>query len=101
MNEIRFHERVSRRRFLVTAGLGVAGVATYGAVSNDLDVTHSGVPAAAAGRSGAARTPLRIALATDMHGPHNLIHRDQLLRAIADFRPHLLCVVGNAVDDRG
>jgi hypothetical protein len=36
-----------------------------------------------------------------MHGPHHRIDLHGLIRAIADFQPHVLCVVGDAVDNRG
>ncbi len=90
-------DRISRRRFLAAAGLGVAGLSGYGGLSNELDASRSTVPRWTA----VEQAPLRVALATDMHGPHHLIDLPRLVRAIADFQPDVLCVVGDAVDDRG
>jgi hypothetical protein len=90
-------DRITRRRFLAAAGLGVAGLSGYGALSNELEATRSAVPRWPAD----ARAPLRLALATDMHGPHHLIDLAALVRTIAEFQPHVLCVVGDAVDNRG
>jgi predicted MPP superfamily phosphohydrolase len=44
---------------------------------------------------------IRVALLTDMHGPHNWIDQDNLVGEIGQFRPHLICIVGDAIDDRG
>lgn len=89
--------RMSRRRFLAAAGVGVVGLSGYTVESNELDASRSTLPATHRDE----RPPLRVALATDMHGPNNYVAQAHLLRAVAAFQPHLLCVVGDAVDDRG
>jgi uncharacterized protein len=87
--------KMTRRRFLAAAGAGIVGLSSYGVVSNDLE------PMRSTQRGPAAGQPLRVAVATDMHGPHNLLDHTQLLRTITDFQPHVLCVVGDAVDTAG
>jgi uncharacterized protein len=87
--------RFTRREFLATAG-GVAALSLYGASSNTLEATRtslSGTPQ--------PREPLRVALLTDMHGPHNWVDQDELIAEVGGFRPDLVCVVGDAVDRRG
>jgi predicted MPP superfamily phosphohydrolase len=90
---------VTRREFLATA-TGVVGLSLYGVSSNALD----------AGRTSLATTdltgtnsvaPVRVALITDMHGPHNWIDTDHLTSRVQAFRPDLICIVGDAVDRRG
>ena len=36
-----------------------------------------------------------------MHGPHNWIGQDDLVQRVRAFDPHLICIVGDAVDARG
>jgi uncharacterized protein len=88
--------RVTRRQFLTATTLGVAGAA-YGAVSNALDVTHPTHPRGV----GAGRAPLRVALLTDMHAPHDWVEGTRLIAAIQTFAPHLIAIAGDAVDERG
>jgi uncharacterized protein len=87
--------RFTRREFLATAG-GMAALSLYGASSNTLDATHTAVP-----RATQTRQPLRVALLTDMHGPHNWIDQDDLIAEAGGFRPDLICIAGDAVDRRG
>jgi uncharacterized protein len=87
--------KFTRREFLATAG-GMAALSLYGASSNALDATHTAVPGPAQ-----PRQPLRVALLTDMHGPHNWIDQDDLIAQVGGFRPDLICVAGDAVDRRG
>lgn len=87
--------RLTRREFLATAG-GLAALSLYGAASNSLDATRTTFPGPAAGRQ-----RLRVALLTDMHGPHNWIDQDELIAEARGFRPDLICIVGDAVDRRG
>lgn len=86
---------VTRRGFLAAAGLGVAG---YGGLSNDTEAVHASL---ASREPAGARAPLRVVLVTDMHGPHNWVSQAHLVADVARFRPHLLCVVGDAVDMQG
>jgi uncharacterized protein len=86
---------VTRRQFLA-AGAGLAAVSVYGASSNTLDVTHESLtPSSPGGRR------VRVALITDMHGPHNWIGHQELTDQVNQFRPDLVCIAGDAVDDRG
>jgi uncharacterized protein len=87
--------KFTRREFVATAA-GVVGLSLYGASSNALDTTRTALPGAAR-----PRQPLRVALLTDMHGPHNWIDQDQMLAEVGRFRPDLVCIVGDAVDRRG
>ncbi len=86
--------RTFTRREFVAAAAGVAGLSVYGTSSNLLDVSS---PVLA--RPGNRR--VRVALLTDMHGPHNYVDQDELVRAVSAFRPHLVCICGDAVDTRG
>jgi uncharacterized protein len=88
---------LSRRRFLGALGLGTAGMlgAVYGASSNDLEVTHhtrSMAPGAA---------PLRLAVITDMHSPHDYVEGKRLIAHVNRFAPHIIAIAGDAVDQRG
>jgi hypothetical protein len=86
---------VTRRQFLA-AGVGVAAMSVYGASSNTLDATHLRLaPSASQGRA------IRVALLTDMHGPHNWIGHQELTDRVNQFRPDLVCIAGDAIDDRG
>jgi len=86
---------MTRRAFLgASAALGAAALG-YSAISNELEVTHS----RAIGRSLAAG--LRIAVATDMHAPHDYIDQRAFSEAVRRFDPHLMCVVGDAIERRG
>lgn len=86
--------RLSRRHFLAAATVGVAG-SLYSAGSNDLEVAHRTHPAAP------AHPPLRVALLTDMHAPHDWVEGKHLIEAVRRFEPHLIAIVGDAVDERG
>lgn len=87
---------ITRRQFLA-AGVGVAGLSVYGVRSNALDAHRVALPPAGPGD----RQTLRVALITDMHGPHNWINQSDLEREIDAFRPDLICIAGDAVDERG
>lgn len=87
--------QLTRREFLATAG-GVAALSLYGAASNKLEATRTTLPSASQ-----PRPRLRVALLTDMHGPHNWIDQDQLIAETGGFRPDLICIVGDAIDRRG
>ncbi len=96
-------ERLTRRRFLAVAGISVAGASAYSGYSNETQsvrTTLASVPGIP-GVPAVPRSPLRVAFVADMHGPHNWVSQPQLLANIASFRPHVLCVVGDAVDERG
>jgi hypothetical protein len=86
--------KLSRREFLAAIG-GVAGLSVYGASSNALDASRVTLPGSAAARG------IRVALLTDLHGPHNWIDQDDLIGEIGQFQPHLICIVGDAIDNRG
>ena len=82
---------LSRRRFLGTAALGTAGAigALYGASSNELEVTTHGHPMAL------GAPPLRLALLTDMHSPHDYVEGKRLIAAVRAFKPDVIAnVVG-------
>jgi len=87
--------KLSRREFLATAA-GVVGLSLYGASSNALDATRTTLRPAMA-----PAQPLRLALLTDMHGPHNWIDQDELIAEVGRFQPDVVCIVGDAVDQRG
>ena len=87
-------QRLSRREFLAGLG-GVAGLSVYGASSNSLDPSRVTIPAAE------GHGPLRVALITDLHGPHNWIDEGVLAGEVANFQPDLVCIVGDAIDRRG
>ncbi|HWZ58299.1 MAG TPA: metallophosphoesterase [Gemmatimonadaceae bacterium] len=86
--------RLSRRQFITATSLGVAGAA-YGVGSNALDVTHRTHPA------GPGHVPLRVALLTDMHAPHDWVTGQRLIAAVRAFAPDLITIAGDAIDDRG
>jgi hypothetical protein len=88
---------LSRRRFLGTAALGTAGAlgALYGASSNELEVTTHGHPMAP------GAPPLRLALLTDMHSPHDYVEGKRLIAAVRRFKPDVIAIAGDAVDQRG
>jgi uncharacterized protein len=85
---------LSRRHFLAAATVGIAGT-VYGAGSNDLQITHPTHPAPP------GHPPLRVALLTDMHAPHDWVEGKHLVDAIRRFDPHIITIVGDAVDERG
>jgi predicted MPP superfamily phosphohydrolase len=90
--------RLTRRRFLAGTSAGVVGVvagAIYGTSSNELEVSRPTHPA------GGGVAPLRIALLTDMHAPHDWVEGDRLIAAVRAFAPHVVTIVGDAVDERG
>jgi len=86
---------LSRRQFLA-AGVGAGALAVYGASSNTLEVTHRALSPLPT-----ARRRIRVALLTDMHGPHNWIGHQDLVDRVNAFQPDLVCIVGDAVDERG
>lgn len=88
---------VSRRRFLAT-GAGLAAAAVGGSLyrSNELEAVRTTLPGGP--RAGPA---LRVALATDMHAPHDTFEHDTLARALEEFSPDLLLIAGDAVNRRG
>jgi predicted MPP superfamily phosphohydrolase len=86
--------RLTRRQFLTATSLGVVGAA-YGVGSNALEIAHRTHPA------GSGRAPLRVALLTDMHAPHDWVHGERLLAAVRSFSPHLIAIAGDAIDERG
>jgi uncharacterized protein len=90
-----FAPTVSRRQFLA-AGLGVATLSLYGTSSNTLDASHVTAPSAPR-----PHRPVRVALLTDMHGPHNWVGQAELVEQVSQFRPDLVCIAGDAVDERG
>lgn len=86
---------LTRREFVATAG-GVGLLSLYGASSNGLDSSRTTL------QGGTQRgQSLRVALLTDMHGPHNWIDQDELIAETGGFQPDLVCIVGDAVDRRG
>jgi len=90
--------RLTRRRFLLGTSVGVlggVGGVVYAGSSNELEVSRPSHPAG----NGAA--PLRIALLTDMHAPHDWVAGDRLIAAVRSFDPHLVTIVGDAIDERG
>lgn len=93
--------KLSRRQF-VAASAGAVAFSAYGTASNSLDASRVTIPGPA-GLSPAGRAPgsLRVALLTDVHGPHNWVRQDELVAHIDRFAPHIICVAGDAVDDRG
>src|SRR5215469_14869103 len=88
---------LSRRRFLGTAAVGTVGAigAVYGASSNELEVTTHTHPMAP------DAPPLRLALLTDMHAPHNYVEGKRLIAAVKRFKPDIIAIAGDAVDQRG
>src|SRR5271170_1100987 len=86
--------RLTRHQFLTATALGVVGAA-YTVGSNALDVVHRTHPA------GPGHVPLRIALLTDMHAPHDWVTGQRLIAHIQTFAPHLIAIAGDAVDERG
>jgi uncharacterized protein len=88
---------LSRRRFLGAAVLGAAGTvgALYSAGSNDLEVTRHANPLAA------GAPPLRLALLTDMHSPHDYVEGKRLIAEVRRFKPDVIAIAGDAVDQHG
>ena len=84
---------LTRRQFLV-ASAGVAGMSFYGA-SSQCPRDDSPAPRPPSARS------IRVALITDMHGPHNWIGHQELVDQVNRFQPDVVCIAGDAVDDRG
>jgi predicted MPP superfamily phosphohydrolase len=91
----------TRRRFLAAATVGTAGLigAGYGAGSNELDVTHPTRPVA--GTHPEPGPALRIAVITDMHSPHDYVEGKHLIASVQRFKPHIVAIVGDAVDRHG
>jgi hypothetical protein len=90
----------SRRRFLRAALVGAAASAGGGTVvlrSNRLESRL--VPARDPRESGIE--PLRVALLTDVHAPHDWFAFEDLVAATRAFDPHLVLVVGDAINRRG
>ncbi len=94
--------RLSRRRFLAIAGVGVAAVpaSRYAAYANALQAQRSSIPDPPP-PAVPHREPLRIALATDAHAPHFWFETGELAALVRAFDPHLLFISGDAVDRRG
>jgi predicted MPP superfamily phosphohydrolase len=88
---------LTRRAFLGagTAGLLGAAGAAVGGRWNSLDVVRTAPP------DGVGARPIRIALVTDLHAPHNYVAIDEIADAVNAFAPHLVLVVGDAIDQRG
>jgi predicted MPP superfamily phosphohydrolase len=91
--------RLTRRSFLAVAGAGAAAVpvAACAGASNRLEVTRPVSP----GRSPAPGKALRVVLVADTHAPHYWFDPGALEAAVTAFDPHLLLIVGDAVDRRG
>lgn len=87
---------LSRRRFLALAGAGAAaGVAGgYSFWSNELDVVRTAPPM---GRG----SGIRIAIASDMHAPHELVTDGAVTEAVRAFDPHLVFILGDSIEQRG
>lgn len=77
----------------------VASLAGGAAVvrSNRLDVRAVAEPGSAPG----AGEPLRVALVTDMHAPHDWFAFSELAAATRAFDPHLVLIAGDAINRRG
>jgi predicted MPP superfamily phosphohydrolase len=86
---------ISRRRFLALAGAGLAAGGSYTVLSNRMEAVRARMPGAAPAR------PLRIALATDLHAPHDFIDAARLAEEVRAVAPDLLLIVGDAVQRRG
>jgi predicted MPP superfamily phosphohydrolase len=89
---------LTRRAFLGAGAVGVLGAlgaTAAGGRGNSLDVVRTTPPDAAGG------TPLRIALLTDLHAPHSWVPMDEIAAAVDAFAPHLVLVVGDAIDRGG
>ena len=88
---------VSRRRFLAT-GAGLAAAAAGGSLirSNQLEAVRTTVPGGPS-----AGPPLRVALATDMHAPHDTFEPATLAGALQAFAPDILLIAGDAINRRG
>jgi predicted MPP superfamily phosphohydrolase len=86
--------RLTCRQFLTATSLGVVGTA-YSLGSNALEVAHRTHPA------GSGHVPLRVALLTDMHAPHDWVQGERLIAAVRAFAPHLIAIAGDAIDERG
>lgn len=88
---------MSRRRFLATAGSGLAAAAGGASIwsANRLEARRSAAPTAR------SASPLRVALATDMHAPHDWFETDELAEAMAAFDPDILLVSGDALNRHG
>jgi len=84
------------RRAAVGAAVALGGGAAI-ARGNRLDV-HA-LPASPA--PGRASAPLRVALLTDVHAPHDWFDFAELAAATRAFDPHLVLVVGDAINRRG
>jgi predicted MPP superfamily phosphohydrolase len=87
--------KLTRREFVATA-TAVVGLSVYGTSSNALEATRTALPGASE-----PQQPLRIALLTDMHGPHNWVNQAELVTQVTRFQPDIVCIVGDAVDRRG
>ena len=87
---------ISRRRFFAFAGGGAAAgaAALYGLRSNDLEVVRTNTP------SGTVRG-IRLALLSDMHAPHELVADGELARAVVDFDPHFVFILGDSIEQAG
>jgi predicted MPP superfamily phosphohydrolase len=85
------------RRHFVAGCAGLAAAIGGGAVlsGNRLDAARSRAPGPA------GRPPLRVALATDMHAPHDWFEPGELARAVAAFDPDILLISGDAMNRRG
>ena len=88
---------MSRRRFVATASGGLAAAVGGGSLwsGNRLEARRSDAPSAR------PALPLRVALATDMHAPHDWFETDQLVEAMTAFDPDILLVSGDALNRRG
>jgi len=92
------HQGLTRRQFLAVAGggLAAAGAATvYGAQSNQLEVVHTSACAAP------IEGGIRVALASDMHAPHELVGDREMADAIAAFDPHFVFILGDSIERAG
>jgi hypothetical protein len=88
--------KLNRRRFLALAGAGAtAGAASlYGIRSNDLEIVRTNPPA------GVVRG-IRVALLSDMHAPHELVADGEIARAIVEFDPHFVFILGDSIEQAG
>ena len=89
-------EPITRRRFVRRLATGAVALGAAGGVvrGNSLVASRSRSPAA-------PTRPIRVALATDMHAPHEWVDLEELARAVRDFDPDFLFVAGDAFNRRG
>jgi predicted MPP superfamily phosphohydrolase len=92
-------EPVTRRRFLLGAGAGVAGAGLLFTEGVILEPTRLSVSRHTIGRPGSGVDPIRLAVLTDLHLKHLGGFHQRIAQAVVTSHPDAVLFVGDSIDD--